>query len=82
MKLAIVNAKGVLRGVMDMPGGMGMQFVPTDTPNRFTPAFTKDGELTDVETATQMDFTIENGRATGFVTLFQGKPWMVGKRKE
>ena len=82
MKLAIVNAKGVLRGVMDMPSGMGMQFVPSDSLHRFTPAFTKDGEVTDVEAATQMDFKVENGRATGFVIWFQGKPWMEGKRKE
>ena len=82
MKLAIVNAKGVLRGIMDMPGGMGMQFVPADTPHRFTPAFTKDGEIMDVEAATQMDFKVDNGRATGFIIWFQGKPWMEGKRKE
>jgi Protein of unknown function (DUF2911) len=81
-KLAILNAKGVLRGIMDGPGDGGMQFVPTDTPHRFTPAFTKGDEITDVEAATQMDFTIENGRATGFVVWFQGKPWMEGKRKE
>ena len=83
MKLAIVNAKGVLRGIMDMGGsGGGMQFVPTGTPHRFTPAFTKDGEIRDVESATQMDFKVENGRATGFIIWFQGKPWMEGKRKE
>lgn len=83
MKLAIVNAKGVLRGIMDMPGeGGGMQFVPTDTPHRFTPAFTKNGEIADVEAATHLDFTLQNGRATGFIIWFQGKPWMEGKRKE
>jgi hypothetical protein len=83
MKIAIVNAKGALRGIMDMPGeGMAMQYVPTDTPHRFTPAFTKEGEIVDVEVATHMDFTMENGRATGFVVWFQGKPWMQGKRKE
>jgi hypothetical protein len=81
-KLTIVNARGVLRGVMDMPGNEGgMQFVPTDSLHRFTPAFTKDGEIMDVETATHMDFTVENGRATGFIVWFQGKPWMEGKRK-
>jgi hypothetical protein len=83
MKLAIINAKGALRGIMDMPGeGMAMQYIPTDTPHRFIPAFTKDGEIVDVEVATQMDFTIENGRATGFVAMFQGKPWMQGTRKK
>ena len=83
MKLAIVNAKGVLRGIMDMPGsGGGMQFVPTDTPHRFTPAFTKDGQIVDVEAATHAEFTIQNARATGFIIWFQGKPWMEGKRKE
>src|SRR4051812_37190116 len=36
MKLAIVNAKGLLRGILDTPGeGMEMQYIPTETPNRF-----------------------------------------------
>jgi hypothetical protein len=81
-KLAVVNAKGVLRGVMDMGEGMAMQFIPTDTPNRFLPAFTKDGEIMDVEVATELEFLLKDGRATGFVAMFQGKPWMEGKRKE
>jgi hypothetical protein len=82
-KVAIVNAKGMLRGIMDVPGDRNMmQYVPTDTPHRFTPAFMKDGEVVDVESATHMDFTLENGRATGFVVWFQGKPWMEGKRKD
>ena len=81
MKLAIVNAKGTLRGVMDMPGeGMEMQYIPTDTPHRFMPAFMKDGKIFDVE-ITPVDFQVANGKATGFVVMFEGKPWMQGTRK-
>ena len=82
MKLAIVNAKGTMRGVMDMPGeGMEMQYIPTETPNRFLPAFVKDGKIMDVEVTTPVDFQIVNGRAVGFTAMFDGKPWMVGTRK-
>jgi hypothetical protein len=82
MKLAIVNAKGTLRGIMDMPGeGMEMQYIPTETPNRFLPAFVKDGKIMDVEVAAPVEFKIENGRAVGFTAVFDGKPWMVGTRK-
>ena len=82
MKLAIVNAKGALRGIMDMPGaGMQMQYIPTDTLHRFIPAFVKDGKVVDVETATRMDFQMVNGRAVGFVAMFDGKPWMEATRK-
>ena len=82
MKLAIVNAKGTLRGIVDTPGqGWEMQYIPTETPNRFLPAFLKDGKILDVEMATAVEFKIENGRATGFTAMFNGKPWMVGTRK-
>ena len=82
MKLALVNAKGTLRGILDAPGeGMQMQYIPTETPNRFLPAFLKDGKITDVEMATAVEFKIEHGRATGFTAMFNGKPWMVGTRK-
>jgi hypothetical protein len=82
MKLAIVNAKGTLRGIMDMPGeGMEMQYIPTDTPHRFLPAFVQVGKIMDVEVVAPIDFKIENGRATGFVAMFDGKPWIQGTRK-
>ena len=81
MKVALVNAKGSLRGILDMPGGMEMQYIPTDTPNRFLPAFMKDGKITDVEVTTPVEFKIVDGRATGFTALFNGKPWMEGTRK-
>jgi hypothetical protein len=82
MRLAIINAKGTLRGIVDTPGqGMEMQYIPTETPNRFLPAFLKDGKIMDVEMATAVEFQIENGRATGFTAMFNGKPWMVGTRK-
>jgi hypothetical protein len=82
MKLAIVNAKGSMRGILDIPGeAMEMQYIPTDTPNRFLPAFMKDGKIMDVEVVAPVEFKIENGRATGFTAMFDGKPWMVGTRK-
>jgi hypothetical protein len=81
MKVALVNAKGSLRGILDMPGGMEMQYIPTDTPNRFLPAFMKDGKIMDVEVTTPVEFKIVDGRATGFSALFNGKPWMEGTRK-
>jgi hypothetical protein len=81
MKLALVNAKGALRGIMDVPGeAMEMEYIPTDTPHRFMPAFLKDGMIFDVE-VTPADFQVVNGKATGFVVMFDGKPWMEGKRK-
>ena len=82
-KLAIVNAKGALRGIIDMPGeGMEMQYIPTDTLHRFTPAFVKNGKVVDVETATYMEFKVVDGRAAGFVVIFDGKPWIEAARKD
>jgi hypothetical protein len=83
MKLVIVNAKGVLRGIMDQPGedAMEMEYIPTGTPNRFMPAFLKNGKVYDVEVATPTEFTVVDGRATGFVASFQGRPWIQGTRK-
>jgi hypothetical protein len=81
MKVALVNAKGALRGIIDSPGEpMEMEYIPTDMPHRFMPAFLKDGKIFDVE-VTPTDFQVVNGRAVGFVVLFEGKPWMEGKRK-
>ena len=82
MKLAIVNARGSLRGIMDQPGGeaMEMEYLPTDTPHTFMPAFLKDGKIYDVEVA-PVEFDVVNGRAVGFTALFDHKPWMEGKRK-
>lgn len=82
MNLLIVNAKGALRGILDQPKGepMEMEYLPTDTPNRFMPAFLKDGKIYDVEVA-PVDFEMANGRATGFTAMFDGKPWIQAKRK-
>lgn len=82
MKLAIVNAKGALRGIMDQPGGepMELEYLPTDTPGRFMPAFLKDGKIFDVEVM-PVEFDVVNDRATGFTVMFDGKVWMQGKRK-
>jgi hypothetical protein len=82
MNLAIVNAKGALRGILDQPKGepMEIEYLPTNTPNRFMPAFLKDGKIYDVE-ITPVEFDVVNGRATGFTMIFDGKPWMSGTRK-
>jgi hypothetical protein len=82
MKLAIVNAKGSLRGIMDQAQGepMELEYLPTQTPGRFMPAFLKDGKIFDVEVM-PVEFDVVNGRATGFTMIFDGKPWMEGKRK-
>ncbi len=81
MKLAIVNAKGTLRGIFDTPGEpMEMEYLPTPTPHRFMPAFLKDGKVYDVEVF-PVDFQVVDGRAVGFTTEFDGKPWMEGRRK-
>ena len=83
MKVAMVDAKGTLRGVMDAPGGdaVQMEYIPTATPHRFLVAFLKDGKVYDVETATAVDFKIVDGRSVGFIAMFGGKPWMEGTRK-
>lgn len=83
MKLAIVDAKGTLRGIMDQPGedAMQMEYIPTGTPHRFLPAFLKDGKVFDVETTTPVEFKIVDGRAVAFSAMFDGKPWMEGTRK-
>lgn len=82
MKLAIVNAKGAMRGIMDQPRGeaMELEYLPTTTPHRFMPAFLKDGKIFDVE-VTPVEFQVVDGRAVGFTVIFDGKAWMEGKRK-
>lgn len=81
MKFAIVNAKGVMRGIMDQPGeAMELEYIPTDTPHRFMPAFIKDGKIFDVESI-PVDFQVVDGRAIGFTAIFNGRPWLEGKRK-
>jgi hypothetical protein len=81
MNLAIVNAKGALRGILDSPGEpTEMEYLPTSTPHRFMPAFLKDGKIYDVEVA-PVDFDVANGRATGFTAIFDGKPWIQARRK-
>ena len=82
MKLAIVNARGSLHGILDQPNGEPeeMEYLPTETPDRFMPALLRDGRIYDVE-VTPVDFDVVNGRATGFTAKFEGKLWMQGKRK-
>ena len=78
----IVNAKGVLHGIADYPKDpFELEFIPTDVPNRYLPAFVKEGKVFDVETTTPTTFEIVNGRAVGFNVGMGPNPWMQGKRK-
>jgi hypothetical protein len=82
MKLAIINAKGALRGIMDSPGETTeMEYIPTSTPHRFMLAFMKDGKIFDVEEVAPVDFKVVDGRAVSFSAIFNGKPWSEGVRK-
>jgi hypothetical protein len=82
MKLLILNAKGVMRGIMDNPGvPTEMEYYPTSTPHRFMPAFLRDGKVFDVEVTTPTEFRVVDGRAVGFTVMFDGKPFMEGVRK-
>lgn len=76
--LAIVDADGHLRG------GDGerafVEFIPTDEPHVFLIGMLRDGEIFDVE-ETQATFSVEDGRATGFVVPGTGIPiWMEATR--
>jgi hypothetical protein len=82
VKLAIVNAKGMLRGVVDQPGApMALEYLPMKTPHFFMPAFVKDGKVVDTEVL-PIEFKVVDGRAVGFVAYgLDEKPRMEGKRK-
>lgn len=83
MKLQLVNAKGVLRGIVDGQGEpMVMEFIPTGEPHRFMPAFVSDEKVVDVETVSPVTFEMSAGRAVGFTAPGIGSElWMVAKRK-
>ncbi len=81
-RLEIVNAKGVMRAIVDT-GNEPWQFelVPTDDANRFMPAFLDKGKVFDVE-VTPVNFDIKAGRAVGFQVPGVGSPlWMRARRK-
>jgi hypothetical protein len=82
MKAELIDAKGVLRAVVDGPwGNFTMEFIPTDKPHTFLPGFMEKGEVRDVE-ETPVIFQIENGRATGFTVAGIGDDiWMRARRK-
>ena len=82
MKAEVINANGALRAVMEGPWGpMTMEFIPTDKPHRFLPAFIDQGQIADVEEVPVI-FEMEGGRAVGFKIMGIGDDvWMRGKRK-
>jgi hypothetical protein len=82
MRLAIVNAKGTLRGILDDKEPMELEFLPTKTPNQFMPGFLQQGKLYDVETMPVV-FEIVNGRAVGFqVGTGKAAAWMIATRRK
>jgi hypothetical protein len=82
MKAELINANGSLRAVIDGAWGpMTMEFVPTDQPHQFRPAFVDKGQIVDVEEVPVI-FEMEGGRAVGFKIMGIGDDvWMRGKRK-
>ena len=82
MRLELVNAKGVLRGIIDGPEPWQMEFIPTGEPHRFLPAFLSDGKIFDVEVLSPVTFEMEAGRAVGFrAPGISTDIWMRAKRK-
>jgi hypothetical protein len=66
---------------------MAMEFVPTDEPHKFLPAFLgEDGKVLDVEAATPVVFEVVNGKAVSWKTLGLSaeydEPWMWGTRRK
>ena len=82
MRLEIVNARGALRGIIDGKGEpMQMEFIPTNDPNRFMPAFLDKGKVFDVEVL-PVTFDVADGRATGFHAPGVGSElWLRARRK-
>jgi hypothetical protein len=80
-RFEIVNAHGTLRGVSDDPKApMEMELIPTSTPHRFLPGFSRDGKLYDVETF-PIVFDVKGGKAVGF-QIGEGKDaWVHATRK-
>lgn len=82
MKMEIVNAKGVLRAVVDGPEPFVMELLPTAEPHRFMPAFLKGGEIFDVE-QTPVIFQMAGGRAAGFYAPgIETEAWMRATRRK
>ena len=87
IKMEILLANGSLRVIMDGPQAMAMEFVPTDEPHKFLPAFLgEDGKVLDVEAATPVVFEVVNGKAVSWKTLGLSaeydEPWMWGTRRK
>lgn len=84
MRMQVLVSNGSLRGVIDGPTPFVLEFIPTDEPHKFLPAFLADGQIFDVETATPVVFEIVNGRATRWYTIpvegIGDEPWMWARR--
>lgn len=83
IRFEIVSAKGMLRGIADDPKNpFQIQFLPTDRPNRFLPAFLQDGKILDVEVAMPIAFNVIDGRAASFTGGDGPNPFWVGTRRK
>ena len=81
-KLEIVNARGVLRAIVDGPEPFVMELIPTSEPHRFMPAFLDGGQVFDVE-VTPVIFEMTEGRAAGFYSPGVTTPaWMRATRRK
>ena len=82
MKMEIVNAKGVLRAIVDGPTPFVMELLPTSEPHRFMPAFLQSDKTFDVE-VTPVIFEMKDGRSAGFYSPGVGSPaWMRATRRK
>lgn len=81
VKFEIINARGALRGLTDEPKDpMAIEFLPTDTPNKYQTALLKDGKIFDIELMTPTYFEMVNDRAVSFTVGRGPNPWMQGTR--
>ena len=80
--LEIVNAKGVMRAIVDTGNDPWVfELVPTADANRFMPAFLDKGKVFDVE-VTPVNFEVVAGRSVGFQVPGVSSPlWMRARRK-
>ena len=82
MKMEIVNIQGVLRAIVDGTRPFVIEFLPTEQPHRFMPAFLEDGKIFDVE-ETPVIFELDGARATGFYSPgVSTEVWMRATRKK
>ncbi len=81
VKFEIVTARGALRGLSDEPKDpMEIEFLPTESSNRYQTALLKDGKIFDIELTAPTFFEMVNGRAVSFTVGRGPNPWMQATR--